>query len=61
MRAWLDELRGPVVAVSHGLLGRLVRGAWLGLPRDEALALPISQGVIWHLSAVGVRPLGDAG
>jgi broad specificity phosphatase PhoE len=32
VREWVDELEGSVVAVSHGLLGRLVRGAWLGLP-----------------------------
>lgn len=57
--AWLNGLDGPVIAVSHGLLGRLVRGAWLGLPRDEALALPVPQDVVWHLSAPGVRTLGS--
>ena len=61
VRAWLDELRGPVVAVSHGLLGRLVRGAWLDLPREEALTLPVPHDVVWHLSAAGVRPLHAAG
>lgn len=57
VRSWLDGLDGPVIAVSHGLLGRLVRGVWLGLSRDEALALPVPQDVVWHLSASGVRPL----
>lgn len=57
MRAWVDGLNGPVVAVSHGLLGRLVRGTWLKLPREETLALPVPQDVVWHLSPAGVRPL----
>lgn len=60
VRAWLDGLDGSVIAVSHGLLGRLVRGVWLGLPREEALLLPVPQDVVWHLSASGVRPL-DSG
>jgi len=57
VRAWLDGLHGPVVAVSHGLLGRLVRGAWLALPMDKMLSLPVPQDVVWHLSSAGVRPL----
>ena len=51
VRSWLNGLSGPVVAVSHGLLGRLIRGAYLDLPREEALRLPVSQDVIWHLRA----------
>ena len=58
--AWLDNLDGPVIAVSHGLFGRLVRGAWLGLPADDMLSLPVPQDVVWHLSPAGVRPLADA-
>ncbi len=57
VRAWMDELNGPVVAVSHGLLGRLVRGAWLGLSADTMLSLPVPQEVVWHLSSAGVHPL----
>jgi broad specificity phosphatase PhoE len=34
--AWLVEVQGIVVAVSHGLVGRLIRRAHLGLPRREA-------------------------
>jgi broad specificity phosphatase PhoE len=60
VRAWIDELHGTVVAVSHGLLGRLVRGAWLGLRADEMLTLPVPQDVVWHLSSAGVRPLAEA-
>jgi probable phosphoglycerate mutase len=53
----MDELKGPVVAVSHGLLGRLIRGAWLGLPVHEMLRLPVPQDVVWHLSPMGVIAL----
>ena len=59
IQSWLSELEGSVVAVSHGLLGRLVRGAWLGLPAKEMLALPVPQDVVWHLSSAGVRPITD--
>lgn len=57
--AWLDGLDGSVIAVTHGLLGRLVRGVWLGLRREETLLLPVPQHVVWHLSASGVRPLAS--
>ena len=60
VRAWLGELDGPVVAVSHGLLGRLVRGAWLGLPDGNALRLPVPQDVVWHLLGAEVRPIAGA-
>ncbi len=57
VREWVSEIENPVVAVSHGLLGRLVRGAWLGLPTNEMLRLPVPQDVVWHLSPSGVRAL----
>ena len=57
VRCWLDELKGPAVAVSHGLLGRLVRGAWLGLSARDMLRLPVPQDVVWHLSPSGVQSL----
>jgi len=50
VRAWLNDLRGVVVAVSHGLLGRIIRGVYLGLPGEEALQLPVPQDVIWRLA-----------
>ncbi len=46
---WLGRIEGVVVAVSHGLLGRIIRGAYLGLSRAEMLALPVPQDTIWHL------------
>lgn len=48
-REWLAEAEGPIVAVSHGLFSRLIRGAFLDLPREEALSLPVPQDVIWRL------------
>ena len=48
--AWLNELTGVVVAVSHGLVGRLIRGAYLGLEKDDALGLPVPQNVIWKMA-----------
>lgn len=54
---WLEELEGPVVAISHGLLGRLIRGVWLGLPTQAMLRLPVPQDVVWHLSSEGVNAL----
>jgi probable phosphoglycerate mutase len=49
-RNWLDDAQGVVVAVSHGLIGRIIRGAYLGLPKTEALGLPVSQDTVWRLS-----------
>ena len=60
IRTWVDGLEGPVIAVSHGLLGRLIRGTWLGLSATEMLRLPVAQDVVWHLSSAGVTPLTQA-
>ena len=48
--AWLAELTGIVVAVSHGLVGRLIRGRYLGIDKDETLRLPVPQDVIWRMA-----------
>ena len=47
---WLDEQSGTVLAVSHGLVGRLIRGAHLGLTQVKTLSLPVPQDIVWHLS-----------
>jgi len=46
---WLGALTGPVIVVSHGITGRLIRGLMLGLPATEALILPSPQDVVWHI------------
>lgn len=54
---WLDGLQGVILAVSHGLTGRLIRGAYLGLAKDDALGLPVPQDVIWRLANGRVEPI----
>jgi broad specificity phosphatase PhoE len=54
---WLGDLEGVVVAVSHGLLGRLIRGVYLGLTQDEALRLPVPQDVIWRMTTGRVHAI----
>lgn len=43
IRAWLDERAdagGTVVAVCHGVVSRVMRGTYLGLPPEQILRLP---------------------
>ncbi len=49
--AWLNELPKdkPVLAVSHGMIGRFIRGACRQLNPEGILALQVPQGVIYHL------------
>ena len=54
---WLDGLEGTVLAVSHGLIGRLIRGAYLDLGKEDALGLPVSQDVIWRLAKGSAEPV----
>jgi broad specificity phosphatase PhoE len=54
---WLDERQGVTVAVSHGLVGRVIRGAYSGLSRTEALRLPVPQDVIWKFSSGRIEPI----
>ncbi len=56
-RCWLDERQGVTIAVSHGLIGRVIRGAYCGLSRTEALSLPVPQDVIWKLSSGRIAPV----
>ena len=54
---WLRERQGVTVAVSHGLISRLIRGAYIGLPKTDALSLPVPQDVIWRLSNGRIEPI----
>lgn len=50
---WLEDARahaGPIVAVSHGVAGRILRGLFLQLPRYEALTLDIPQDAFFGLN-----------
>lgn len=50
---WLAEATmkaGPLVAVSHGVAGRVIRGLYAGLDRDEALKLDVPQDAVFRLA-----------
>jgi broad specificity phosphatase PhoE len=48
---WLREVGdGPVIAVSHGVVTRVLRGLYAGLPRADALSLPVPQDRIFRLA-----------
>ncbi|MDY0240743.1 MAG: histidine phosphatase family protein [Rhodospirillaceae bacterium] len=59
-RDWLDSLPRdrPAVAVSHGLVGRVIRGLYLDLRLEEMMALPVPQDVVWHLTQGKIRAIG---
>ena len=49
---WLEDARafgGPMIAVSHGVAGRILRGLFLQLPPEEALMLDIPQDACFAL------------
>jgi probable phosphoglycerate mutase len=49
--AWLAELGdGPIITVSHGVVTRVLRGLYAGLPRPDALRLPVPQDCIFRLA-----------
>jgi broad specificity phosphatase PhoE len=49
---WLRDVshEGPLIVVTHGIVARVLRGLYAGLPRDVALSLPIAQDRIFRLS-----------
>jgi probable phosphoglycerate mutase len=50
--AWLaDHDSRPVIAVSHGVVTRVLRGLYAGLPRAAALAVSVPQDRIFRLAA----------
>lgn len=57
--SWLDGLNGPVIAVSHGITTRLIRGEYLGLSRRESLSLPVTHGVIWRLAGGSIETIHE--
>lgn len=48
-RAFLQELTGPAVLVTHGITSRMLRCLWLGLGRDALGQMPGGQGNIFHM------------
>ena len=48
---WLAAPREkPVIAVTHGIVSRVLRGLYAGLPRAEAIRLPAPQDCIFRLA-----------
>ena len=54
LAAWLQEQAAEherrLIVVSHGVAGRLLRGAYAGLSREETLRLDIPQDAVFRLS-----------
>jgi probable phosphoglycerate mutase len=57
IRAWLEEQNGSVIAVSHGVAGRIIRGLYLGLSREQTLALTVPQDIVWRLAGGEIAAL----
>lgn len=56
--AWLGEQDDvPVIAVCHGVVSRVLRGLYAGLPRATALALAVPQDRIYRLAAGRVEEI----
>ena len=55
----LAELKAvhALVVVTHGLVTRLLRGLYAGLPREAALLLPVPQDKIFRLSGGSIEEL----
>lgn len=49
---WLDSIKQleKVIVMSHGLTGRIIRGVYQGLTKDQALILEVSQNTFFKLS-----------
>jgi broad specificity phosphatase PhoE len=51
VRQWLDDIarRDRIVAVSHGVTSRMLRGLYAGIAESQALTLEVSRDVIFWL------------
>lgn len=56
---WLSEAVDLpfIIAVTHGVVSRVLRGLYAGLPREVALTLPVPQDKIFRLSGGMVEEL----
>jgi broad specificity phosphatase PhoE len=56
---WLSESAGMrfVVAVTHGIVSRVLRGLYARLPREIALTLPVPQDKIFRLSGGSIEEI----
>ncbi len=60
---WLSEPVDAafVVVVTHGMVSRVLRGLYAGLPREIALTLPVPQDKIFRLSGGSIEALAVPG
>ncbi len=61
--AWLKDARGQaddLVAVSHGVAGRVLRGLVMGMTPEQALSLQIPQDAVFRLHADRVERIDCA-
>ncbi len=49
---WLDSIRHKekVIVMSHGLTGRIIRGVYLGLRKEQSLILEVAHNTFFRLS-----------
>ncbi|WP_299347974.1 histidine phosphatase family protein [uncultured Maritalea sp.] len=45
-KSWLNSLKGPTIAVSHGQVGKVIRGIYCGFSKAQMLVLGEPQGVV---------------
>ena len=57
---WLARQDGAAIVVTHGLFSRVLRGVYLGLPREQALELPVPQDQIWRLADGAIEAIEAA-
>jgi len=52
LSAWFEDIQQhpKVIVVSHGLTGRILRGIYAGLHKEDALKLEVSQDVFFKLA-----------
>ncbi|MGE7915764.1 histidine phosphatase family protein [Lysinibacillus xylanilyticus] len=52
LSAWLEDIQHipKVIAISHGLTGRILRGVYADLKKEDALKLEVSQDVFFKLA-----------
>ena len=59
---WLGAPREkPVVAVTHGIVSRVLRGLYAGLPRAEAVRLPAPQDCVFRLAGGAIEEIAVGG
>jgi broad specificity phosphatase PhoE len=58
--AWLAEAQAgdrPLIVVTHGVVTRILRGLYAGLPRAAAMRLPVPQDRLFRLAAGAIEEI----